>query len=67
MDREHDYKCPQCGDQDGLAVQALVWVTIFPDGTDADGDNNPNHAHVWDDDSAAFCRACRWHGKVSQL
>ena len=67
MNREHNFTCPQCEDQYSLAVQALVWVTIFPNGTDADGDNNPDYDRVWGRDSAAFCQACGWHGQVGQL
>lgn len=42
-------------------MQALVYVRLLSDGTDADASDSGDHE--WDDESAASC-ACGFQGKV---
>jgi hypothetical protein len=50
-------RCPQCGDDENLNIQCSVWVKLFEDGTETDGD------HDWDSNSPASC-SCGWEGRV---
>lgn len=54
-------RCPKCMGTTRIDVQALVYVRLLSDGTDADASNYGDHE--WDDESAALC-ACGFHGKV---
>jgi hypothetical protein len=55
-------RCPECGSDDGLEIQAKAWVVLTPDGTrpsDADGNTE------WDDDSPCTCGGGRqYEGRV---
>jgi len=63
---DFDYACPNCGRTHNLAVRALIWTELLPDGSDPDGDT-PDHDHYWDDDHEAHCMDCGWHGLVGNL
>jgi hypothetical protein len=54
-------RCPKCKGTDRIDVQALVYVRLVQDGTDADASKNGDHE--WGAESAASC-ACGFHGEV---
>ena len=58
-------RCPKCGCETQIDIQALVLVRLTADGTDADitgcGD------HYWTDDSPAICAACDYTGTVKHF
>ena len=60
-----DHQCPKCGRNDELDVQALIWVRITEDGTDADLAEDKDH--TWEDDSPIVCNSCGWQGKVKEF
>lgn len=55
-------KCPKCGDDSHLDIEATLWVRLTSDGTDADLADD--HGHEWDGDSGIRCRSCDWMGVV---
>ena len=55
------YVCPTCGRGDHLTVFATVETELLPDGATADGDQE------WDMESGARCKACYWHGNVTDF
>ncbi|MEJ6846808.1 hypothetical protein V3589_11385 [Sinorhizobium fredii] len=56
--------CPFCKTDEGLDIQALVWVRLCDDGTDTD--NAQSGDHEWDEHSACACVTCGWQGTVKQ-
>lgn len=62
MKNAFDMKCPQCGAEDDLDIEATVWVRLTADGTDADASHDGGHA--WGGDSACRCDKCGWEGTV---
>jgi len=54
-------RCPKCKGTGRIDVQALVYLRLVRDGTDADLSQNGDHE--WGVESAASC-ACGFHGKV---
>jgi hypothetical protein len=54
--------CPKCKQGDCLSVVARIWVGLEPDGTDP-----LNSDHEWDENSAAYCSNCEWHGRASDF
>jgi hypothetical protein len=54
-------RCPKCKGTGRIDVQALVYIRLVRDGTDADASQNGDHE--WGAESAASC-ACGFHGKV---
>lgn len=57
-----DMRCPECGADNQLDIQALVWVRLTQDGTDAGASHDGSHQ--WDDDSSCRCDNCGWNGTV---
>jgi hypothetical protein len=53
-------RCPSCKYDNALDIQAIVWVRLTPNGTDADLPEDGSHE--WDNASAARCSACGWEG-----
>ena len=51
-----DMRCPQCGDDQHLDIQAAVWIRVCADGTDADAANCGDHEFT--PDSTACCQSC---------
>jgi len=63
-----DLACPQCGSQEEIDIQALVWTRLCEDGTDPDAaDRHHESAAEWSDNSAAACAKCGWDGRVADL
>jgi hypothetical protein len=60
-----NFCCPGCGETDQIDIQALVWVRLTGDGTDADESHEGDH--VWTDSSLYFCGHCETSGRVSEL
>jgi hypothetical protein len=54
-------RCPKCKGTGRIDVQAIVYLRLVRDGTDADASQNGDHE--WSTESAASC-ACGFHGKV---
>ena len=55
-------RCPKCGDEDRLDIQATVWIWVCEDGTDADASGD--ELHDYEPDSPAQCPACGHFGTV---
>jgi ssDNA-binding Zn-finger/Zn-ribbon topoisomerase 1 len=49
-------RCPKCGDEDRLDIQATVWIRVCEDGTDADASRDGTHDY--EPGSIARCDAC---------
>jgi hypothetical protein len=64
MTNVFDLSCPACNGTD-IDVQALVWVRLTEDGTDADASHDSSHH--WDKDCRFICRDCARQGLVSEL
>lgn len=66
LERDYNFKCPKCGNEQDFRIQACVWesVTNRYNGEsiiDHDGDTE------WGDDCAATCDKCEWEGTVAEL
>ena len=57
-----DLKCPGCGRQDRLRIEATVWLDVTADGTDAN-----NSDHEFEPTSTAYCQACEFTGTVADF
>jgi hypothetical protein len=64
MTNTFDLSCPTCHGGD-LDIQALVWVRLTEDGTDADASHDGGHHS--NRDSWFLCRYCARQGRVSGL
>lgn len=62
MSNFFNLRCPQCGKEDEIDIQASVWLRLTSDGTDADASACGDH--IWDNDSPAECAACSYAGPV---
>ena len=62
MSNQFQMRCPKCKSADQIDIEAIVWVRLTEDGTDADASNDGGH--TWDDGSAATCAACGCSGTV---
>ena len=60
-----DMRCPKCGDEDRLDIQATVWIRVCEDGTDADASRDGGHDY--EPHSPAQCGACGHCGTVRQF
>ncbi len=40
-----DMRCPNCGDEDRLDIQATVWTRVTDDGADVDAAGDGNHEY----------------------
>ena len=56
MSNAFNFTCPGCGNADQIDIQALVWVRVTEDGTDAD--HTHDGSHLWDTSSFYFCACC---------
>jgi hypothetical protein len=65
MSNTFDMKCPKCGCEDQIDIQASIWVRVTSDGTDADAPSCGDH--IWEPDSVAACEACGYNGKVKDF
>ena len=57
-----EMRCPQCGGEDQIDIQATHWVRLTSDGTDAHVADNSGHE--WEDKSPATCCDCGHAGIV---
>ena len=60
-----DMRCPKCGDEDRLDIQATVWIRVCDDGTDADASRAGTHDY--EPGSPAQCAACGHSGTVREF
>jgi hypothetical protein len=60
-----DMRCPNCGDERFIDIEATVRVRVCCDGTDADASTDGTHA--FDADSLAFCGRCGFRGTVRKF
>jgi hypothetical protein len=61
-------RCPKCGNEDRLDIQATVWIRVCEDGTDADAaEGTSDLGHQYTPDSPAFCAACGHWAAVWQF
>ena len=51
-------KCPECGNEDRLLIDAWVSVSVTDDGSEPMGD------HYWDRKSFAMCPDCDFEGEL---
>ena len=51
-----EMRCPQCGDQNNIDIQATVWIRVCQDGTDADASDCGDHEFT--PESTACCNGC---------
>ncbi len=58
-------RCPHCRRDDAIDIQALVWIRIGEDGTDADESHSGDHEYT--DESLARCDACAHEGPVTEF
>jgi hypothetical protein len=61
-----DVRCPKCGDETTIDIEAAVWVRVCSDGTDADASGD-HGTHSFDADSPALCGLCGFHGIVREF
>jgi hypothetical protein len=57
--------CPKCGRDDQIDVAAMVWVRLFPDGTDQDEAQNTDTE--FNQQSGAICAACGFNGNLGDF
>ena len=60
-----DMRCPKCGNEDRLDIQATVWIRVCEDGTDADASRDGTHDY--EPGNPAQCAACGHCGTVRQF
>ncbi len=60
-----DMRCPNCGDETAIDIEATIRVCVCCDGTDADASSDGTH--TFDADSPAHCDHCGFHGTVEQF
>ena len=60
-----DMRCPNCGNEDRLDIQAIVWIRVCEDGTDADSAGDENREYH--PRSPAQCGACGHYGTVREF
>ncbi len=60
-----DMRCPKCGDEDRIDIQASVWLRVCEDGTDADASRDGPHDFT--PESPAVCSACGHWGSVKSF
>lgn len=56
MSNFFDMRCPKCGDEHKIDIQASLWVRVTSDGTDADASGNGDHEFT--PESPAVCGSC---------
>ena len=60
-----DMRCPKCGNEDRLDIQASIWIRVCEDGTDADASCDGNQ--YYEPRSPAQCDACGHCGTVREF
>ena len=61
-------RCPECGGDDSLLVQALLWVELTDDGTDPFADSTRGRGEVaFDGNNYAACPACGFEAKLRRF
>jgi hypothetical protein len=54
-------KCPKCGCENQIDIQAAVWIRLTSDSTEA------SDYHRWEPESPASCEACDYNGTVKDF
>jgi hypothetical protein len=75
MSTDWEMCCPQCGDENNIAIEGEVggWVYLTADGCDADAIaegasfEEEFDGYHWADDSVARCTECGHEGTVKQF
>ena len=57
-----DMKCPKCGQEESLKIEATCLFTVTDDGTEDEG-----NGHEWGDDHYCECTKCGHHGIVADF
>jgi hypothetical protein len=57
-----DFRCPNCGDESAIDIQAKLWVRVTFNGSDADASGNGDHEFT--PESPAVCGCCGHCGTV---
>jgi hypothetical protein len=65
MSNMFDMKCPKCGSEEQIDIQAAIWVRVTSDGTDADASGCGDHEYT--PDNPACCAACDYTGTVKDF
>src|SRR5271166_3015060 len=65
MGNQFDLRCPSCDGTDEIDVQALVWIRLLEDGTDAYA--SEDGSSEWDQSSKAHCGDCGFFGRVKEF
>jgi ribosomal protein S27E len=60
-----DMRCPNCGAETAIDIEATVRVRVCSDGTDADA--STDGTQTFDADSLAFCGRCGFRGTVRRF
>jgi ribosomal protein S27E len=60
-----DMRCPNCGDERFIDIEATVRIRVCCDGTDADASGDGTH--IFNADSLAFCGRCGFRGTVRKF
>jgi Zn ribbon nucleic-acid-binding protein len=55
-------KCPKCGQEDSLEIEATCIFTVTDDGTEDEG-----HGHDWEETNYCECPDCGHHGSVADF
>lgn len=61
MPNGFEMRCPKCGSEDDISVAATIWVRLYSNGGDVDGDQE------WTDDSPCQCRDCGHEATVKDF
>ncbi len=62
MSNWFDFRCPACGDEDYIDIEAMTWIRATVDGTDPDLSHDGGHDFT--PDSAAQCHECGRFGTL---
>jgi len=65
MSNMFEMKCPKCGCEDQIDIQAAIWVRVTSDGTDADASGCGDHEYT--PDSPTSCAACDYKGRAKDF
>jgi hypothetical protein len=63
--KEWNMRCPECGKDDRIEIQAAVWVLLRPDGTDMT--DVRDGSHEWGQYDNAQCVNCDYRGRVKDF
>jgi hypothetical protein len=58
-------RCPRCDRDDGIDIQATVWVRVLADGTDADASEHGDHDYT--PRSRTVCAHCSYAARLADF